>query len=79
MSPTVFKWKDYRFFFFSREERRTHVHAICPDGEAKFWLEPSVDLARNYGLSQAQVTELKKIVEEKRNDILDAWRKHFAG
>ena len=72
------QWKAYRFFF-SREERRAHVHASCQDGEAKFWLEPTVELARNYGLSQEQVTELKKTVEEKRNDILNAWRKHFAG
>jgi hypothetical protein len=79
MSPTIFKWKDYRFFFFSREERRPHVHASCPDGEAKFWLEPAVDLARNHKLSQTQVMELKKTVEEKKNDILDAWRRHFAG
>lgn len=79
MSPTVFKWKGYRFFFFSREERRPHVHASCPDGEAKFWLEPTVELARNHGLSAAQVTELKKTVEEKQDDIFDAWRKHFAG
>ena len=79
MSPTVFKWKGYRFFFFSREERRPHVHAFCPDGEAKFWLEPTVELAKNYGLSQTQVAELKKMVEEKKDDILDAWRKHFTG
>ena len=79
MSPTVFRWKAYRFFFFSREERRAHVHASCQDGEAKFWLEPTVELARNHGLSQEQVTELRKTVEEKRYDILDAWRKHFAG
>ncbi|MBI3987083.1 MAG: DUF4160 domain-containing protein [Lentisphaerae bacterium] len=78
MSPTIFKWKGYRFFFFSREERRPHVHVFCPDGEAKFWLEPQVDLARNHGLSQAQMKELLKIVEEKKNDILDAWRKHFS-
>ncbi|MBU4212602.1 MAG: DUF4160 domain-containing protein [Verrucomicrobia bacterium] len=79
MSPTVFKWKGYRFFFFSREERRLHIHAVCPDGEAKFWLEPNVELANNYGLSQTQMMELTKVVEEKKNDILDAWRKHFAG
>jgi len=79
MSPTVFKWKGYRFFFFSREEPRLHVHAVCPEGEAKFWLEPTVELARNYSLSQTQVAELKKMVEENQNDIRDAWRKHFAG
>lgn len=31
VSPTVFKWKSYRFFFFSREESRPHV-----EGEAKW-------------------------------------------
>jgi hypothetical protein len=79
MSPTVFKWKDYRFFFFSREERRPHVHVSSPDGEVKFWLDPAVELARNHGLSAAQVTELKNMAEDRKNDILDAWREHFAG
>jgi len=51
MSPTVFKWKGYRFFFFSREETRPHVHVYCSDGEAKFWLEP-VRLERSRGFSR---------------------------
>jgi hypothetical protein len=36
MSSTVFKEKGYRFFFFSREEKRIHVHILSGDGEAKF-------------------------------------------
>ena len=40
MSPTVFREKGYRFFFFSREETRAHVHVICGDGEAKFCWHP---------------------------------------
>ena len=79
MSPTVFKWKEYRFFFFSREENRSHVHVSCQEGEAKFWLEPTVDLARNHGLSAEQLRETQMIVEEKRNVILDAWHGHFSG
>ena len=75
----MFRWKGYRFFFFSREERRPHVHAFCSDGEAKFWLDPRIELAANHGLSQVQVNELEKTVEERQHDILDAWRKHFAG
>ena len=43
MSPTVFKESGYRFFFFSREEERMHVHVISGDGEAKFWLEPEIE------------------------------------
>lgn len=38
MSPTVFRVKDYRFFFFSREETRAHIHVSSPEGEAKFWI-----------------------------------------
>ena len=77
MSPTVFKWKSYRFFFFSREEERPHVHVSCPEGEAKFWLEPMVELARNHKLSTTQLTELRRTVEERRDEILVVWRSHF--
>lgn len=51
MSPTLFRYRDYRFFFFSREEERTHVHVSSADGEARFWLVPVVELARSHGLS----------------------------
>ena len=47
MSPTIFRERGYRFFFFSREESRMHVHVYCGDGEAKYWLEPEIELARN--------------------------------
>ncbi len=52
MSPTIFREKGYRFFFFSREETRMHVHVYRADGEAKFWLEPEIELAKNYRLSR---------------------------
>jgi hypothetical protein len=51
MTPTVFRYKGYRFFFFSREEDRIHIHVIHAKGEAKIWLEPEVELQSSYGLS----------------------------
>ena len=77
MSPTVFSFKGYRFFFFSKEERRPHVHVSCADGEAKFWLDPIVELVKNYGLSQVQIGEVQKIVEERKDELIRAWRSHF--
>jgi hypothetical protein len=50
MSPTVFREGPYRFFFFSREEQRMHVHVASADGEAKFWLEPRLELAEAHGI-----------------------------
>ena len=77
MSPTLFKTKGYRFFFFSREESRIHVHISCEDGEAKFWLEPVVALAINHGLSKKQLNELHKLTEDHYEEIKAAWKKHF--
>jgi hypothetical protein len=37
MSPTIFRAKGLRFFFFSREEERMHV--LGEEGEAKIWIE----------------------------------------
>ena len=36
VSPTVFRAAGFRFFFFSREESRMHVHAQSAEGEAKY-------------------------------------------
>jgi hypothetical protein len=77
MSPTVFRHRGYRFFFFSREEDRVHVHVACADGEAKFWLTPEVSLADNAGLSSQQVHEITRILEDRQNDVIEAWREHF--
>ena len=60
MSPTVFKEGKYRFHFFSREEDRVHIHVVSPDGEAKFWLEPTISLANHSGLSKKDLNFYKK-------------------
>ena len=54
-----------------------HVHVYCVDGEAKFWLEPQVYLAKNYGLSKVQIAELTQVVEDRKHDIANAWKEHF--
>ena len=77
MSPTVLRYKSYRFFFFSREETRKHIHVISPEGEAKFWLEPIVGLAESAGFSTKQLKELQGVVERRRDEIARAWEKHF--
>ena len=79
MSPTVFTFKGYRFFFFSKEERRPHAHVSCADGEVKFWLDPTVELVKSYGLSKVQIGEVQKIVEERKDELIRAWCSHFSG
>lgn len=77
MSPTVFHYKEYRFFFFSREEFRPHIHVISANGEAKYWIEPEVELANNSGFNLVQLSDLKNIIEKQKTEIRNAWKKHF--
>jgi hypothetical protein len=77
LSPTILRVRGYRFYFFSREESRLHVHVQHADGEAKFWIDPVVELESNYGLKPKQVAEALKLVEEHLDDIRNAWAKHF--
>ncbi len=76
MSPTILRIKGYRFFFFSREESRMHIHVMCQNGEAKFWLSPKIELANNYELSKTQIKEIKNIIEENYDKFKDAWKNH---
>jgi hypothetical protein len=77
MSPTVFRESGFRFFFFSREEPRIHIHVTHTDGEAKFWLEPDIEIAMTCGLSSKQVAEAMSLVQQHKKEIVDAWHKHF--
>ncbi len=77
MSPTIFREGPFRFFFFSREERRRHVHVSSPQGEAKFWLEPRIELARNYRLGDRDLRRIRRLILKREDEIRDAWDHHF--
>lgn len=77
MAPTVLREGQFRLFFFSREETRIHVHVAHPNGEAKFWLTPQVDLATAVGLNQRQLREAQSIIETHLGEITNAWHSHF--
>jgi len=78
MSPTIFREAGYRFFFFSREESRMHVHVFSGDGEAKFWLDPDIELAKNYHYSRKQLKIIESLIEDNYNELISAWQQHFS-
>jgi hypothetical protein len=77
LSPTIFRAGGFRFYFFSREETRMHVHVYCERGEAKFWLEPTIELAQNFGVAARQIRIANTLIEEHYDEIRNAWQKHF--
>mgnify|MGYP002788773744 CR=1 FL=1 len=79
MSPTVFREAGYRFFFFSREEERIHVHIVSADGEAKYWLKPEIELVNNFHFSRRQLKEIETLIEGHYDELISAWQQHFGG
>jgi Domain of unknown function (DUF4160) len=77
MAPTVVKDGAFRLFFFSREEPRMHIHINHSDGEAKFWMEPTIALAQNFGLSPKQLRDAEALVRTHEHRIRISWQQHF--
>ncbi|MEK7675691.1 MAG: DUF4160 domain-containing protein [Verrucomicrobiota bacterium] len=71
--PTVLRLGPYRFHFYSRENNEPpHIHVERDDYEAKFWLRP-VSLAANYGFSPAELRQIKRLVEQHCQTLIDAY------
>jgi len=75
--PTIFRWKGYRFHFYSDEGREPpHVHIRRAEDTAKFWLQP-VALVFNEGFSPAEITEIGTVVREHRDEFERKWHEYF--
>jgi len=79
VSPTIFREGPYRAFFFSREETRMHVHVQSAQGEAKFWIEPVIELADNFGLPDRELGKIRELIKRHEHEIRNIWSQHFSG
>jgi hypothetical protein len=76
----VFRYKGYRFFFYSNEglpPEPLHIHARKGEAVAKFWLEPEAGVAAAYGMSSSELHELLDVAIEKKHSIARYWNEHF--
>jgi hypothetical protein len=56
-----------------------HVHVVCADGEAKYWLDPEIELAKNYRLSRVRLKEIEQLIEAHYDELQSSWKEHFSG
>lgn len=77
MSPTIFKARGLRFFFFSREEPRMHVHVLGEEGRAKVWIEPTIEIAKSGGMSRRTLNVALELIRERQDEIRKVWHEHF--
>ena len=75
MSPK-FRQED-GFKIYSNEEERKHIHVVKAGCEAKFWLEPQIELATNYGFDSKDLKKIKELVERYGNDFKQQFAAHI--
>lgn len=75
--PTIFRYKGFRFHFYSNEGREPpHVHIRRGDDFCKFWLRP-VSLEYNVGMNPRELRELEKVVNDHRDEFERRWHEYF--
>lgn len=50
---------------------------VSGEGEAKFWLTPEIELAKNYHFSSTQLKVIESLIKEHLDELSRAWKRHF--
>ncbi len=66
------------FFYSNDADEPMHVHVERDGDVAKFWLDP-VRLQRSGGFRPPEIRRVAKLVEEHREQIVEAWNEYFGG
>ena len=72
--PTALRIGAYRFYFYSYDcgEPR-HMHVDRKRMSAKFWLDPDVALAANYGFKRKELRDIERIMRENLELLRNEW------
>jgi hypothetical protein len=74
--PTVLIHNGYRVSFYSYDlAERIHVHVFKSGHECKIWVD-DLTLAFNHGFKPHEVAEVRRLVSERRVEIVERWLEH---
>ncbi len=74
--PTVLNVLGFRFFFYSHEESKMHVHVEYQGKVAKIWLD-TFEVADNQGFRDYQIKRIIILVRFYEKEIEEKWSSHF--
>ena len=77
MSPVFRRENEFVFKIYSNEEERMHIHVIFHGYEAKYWLEPEIELAKNSGIPEHELGKIKRRVEKYADRFKEQFQQHI--
>lgn len=82
MPKALLDFMGYKFFFWSNEEKRIHVHVVKGnprENSTKFWItRENVELSFNDGtIPDSDLRKIQKYIWANRDTIIARWVEHF--
>lgn len=72
--PTALRSGPYRLYFYSYDcDEPRHMHVDRERMSAKFWLDPGVSLAANYGFSRRELREIESLIRANLERLRYEW------
>ncbi|MGD2049724.1 MAG: DUF4160 domain-containing protein [Chloroflexota bacterium] len=72
--PTALRTGPYRFYFYSYDcDEPRHMHVDRERVSAKFWLDPDVSLAANYGFNRKELRDIERIARQNHEKLRHEW------
>jgi hypothetical protein len=75
--PTVLKLLGMRFFYWSRDHEPIHIHVKKGDTEARFVIEPAVEMTENFGFKPHELAIAEEVIKDNREYMIEHWKLYF--
>ena len=75
--PTVLVLLGMRFYYWAREHEPILVHVRKGNAEARFAIEPQVELTENFGLKPHELALAEEIIKDNRQYMIEHWNLFF--
>jgi len=75
--PTVLTLLGMRFYYWAREHEPVHIHVKKGGAEARFVIEPDVELTDNMGFKPHELAIAEEVIRDNREYMIEHWNLFF--
>ena len=66
-----------RFYYWSSEHKPIHIHVKKGNAEARFAIEPQIELTENFGFKPHELALAEEIIRDNHEYMIEHWNLFF--